>query len=1479
MSATPRPRSPSPALTDFHPAVAEWFTRTFDCATQCQRAAWDAIRSGRHALIAAPTGSGKTLAAFLAAIDALVREGLQRPLPAATRVLYVSPLKALSNDVQRNLERPLMGISDCLNEQGLPCVGIRTMVRTGDTPAAAREAMRRTPPHILVTTPESLYILLTSEGGRRMLASVQTVIVDEIHALASSKRGAHLALSLERLDALTSFPANRIGLSATQKPIEEVARLLVGAHRVDAAGHPDCAIVDTGHVRRRELALEVPESPLEGIMSGEVWGEVYARLASLVAAHHTTLVFVNTRRLAERVAHALSERLGEAHVTSHHGSLAREQRLDAEQRLKRGELKALVATASLELGIDIGDVDLVCQLSSPRSIATLLQRVGRSGHAVSGVPRGRLFPLSRDDLVECTALLDAVAREELDRLVMPRAPLDVLAQQLVAMCAAQDWEEDALYERVRGAWPYRGLAREDFAACLRMLGDGFATRRGRRGAYLHRDAVNRRVRARRGARLVAMTNGGAIADNADFDVILEPEGMSLGTLNEDFAIESMPGDIFLLGNNAWRILRVEDGKVRVQDASGLPPSIPFWFGEAPGRSDELSLAVSVLRQRVAAMLQSPDHADPAAARAAAVRDLEHAPGLGSAAAEQLVDYLAAALAVLGALPDGDTVVLERFFDDSGGMQLVLHSCFGSRINKAWGLALRKRFCRAFNFELQAAATEDAIILSLGETHSFPLADAARFLSSASVREVLVQALLDAPVFDVRWRWNANISLAVPRFRSGKKVPPQIQRMQAQDLVAVVFPDQIACAENLSGPRRIPDHPLVAQTIHDALTEAMDIGGLERVLARVESGALRVLARDLSEPSPLAAEILTANPYAFLDDAPAEERRTRAVRTRRHASPEDAAAGAVIDATAIARVREECAPSFRDAEELHDTLVLLGCLGAQEIDREPDAAQWLAHLAAQGRAARVWVDASPTNAAGREFLVAAERRDEFFAVHPQARARPELVAPPDHRREDLTRALGVTELVRARMQAAGPITAADIAHALAVSHDDALAALAALEAEGVVLRGHFTGASGDEWCERRLLARIHRYTVRHNRDAVRPAPASVFTRFLLDWQYLSAETRVSGPAGLARILDRLEGVEVPAASWESEVLPARMLDFDPTWLDHLCLAGRAAWLRVAPLPGSGSSNTAHARVGRPLRATPITLASRACMPLFVRPGPPAATAGALAAQVLEYLERRGACFFDELMSGLGAEAGAVERALVTLVALGQVTCDGFAGLRALLRRRPRVRAGVRAHPRHWPLAEAGRWSRIVAPPRPSDAQQARLFELDIAERFARVLLARYGVVFKRLTEREFNVAPWRDLLRCLRRMEARGEVRAGRFVDGFAGEQYALPEAAQSLAVRAQRARDGELICVPAADPVNLTGIVTPGERIAARRGNRIVMRDGVPIAARVGDQFERLATLSAEEEWHCRVALFNHAPDGARAGHPRLFPPPGALPA
>src|SRR5689334_10213666 len=799
----------------FHPAVARWFTRSFPAPTEPQLLAWPEIKSQRHTLIAAPTGSGKTLAAFLSAIDDLIRLGVEGKLDDSTHVIYVSPLKALSNDVQRNLQVPLEGIQEELKALDLPEVNIRTLVRTGDTPASERTAMTKRPPHIVVTTPESLYILLTSDGGRRMLETARTVILDEIHAVVGDKRGSHLALSIERLEQLVRQHSNqtsrlvRIGLSATQRPIEEVARFLVGTENIDANNNPNCAIIDSGHARKLDIAIELPESPLSAVMSGEVWNEVYDRLAQLIRQHHTTLVFVNTRRLAERVARHLGERIGDENIAAHHGSLAREHRLLAEQRLKSGELSALVATASLELGIDIGDVNLVCQLGSTRSIASFLQRVGRSNHTVEGFPKGRIFPLSRDELVEVAAIIDSVRRGELDRLEIPEKPLDILAQQIVAAVAAEEWSEDDLFAMVRRAYPYRNLEREQFDSIVRMLAEGFSTKRGRRSTYLHHDAVNQRLRGRRGARLAAITSGGAIPDTADYAVVLEPSDLVIGSVNEDFAIESLQGDIFQLGNTSWRVLRVEQGKVRVEDAHGQPPSIPFWLGEAPARSHELSVSVSRLREEVAARI-NPESPDLGPAMEWFVGEV----GLTRSAAEQIVEYLAGAKIVLGVMPTQDNLVLERFFDDSGSMQLVLHSPFGSRLNRAWGLALRKRFCRKFNFELQAAATEDAIVLSLGPTHSFPLDEVFHYLNSKTVRQLLCQALLDAPMWNIRWRWNVTRSLAVLRRRGGKKIPAQLQRMDAEDLLTAVFPDQVACAENLpTGEREIPTHPLVRSEEH------------------------------------------------------------------------------------------------------------------------------------------------------------------------------------------------------------------------------------------------------------------------------------------------------------------------------------------------------------------------------------------------------------------------------------------------------------------------------------------------------------------------------------------------------------------------------------------------------------------------------------------------------------------------------------------
>jgi ATP-dependent Lhr-like helicase len=1423
-------------LSDFHPAVRDWFSRSFTAPTPAQLQAWAAIRSGAHTLVAAPTGSGKTLAAFLCAIDTLVQRASAGQLRNETEVLYISPLKALSNDIQRNLETPLAQIQEHAYAHGLPGEAIRAMVRSGDTPQSERDAMRRKPPHILVTTPESVYILLTSDSGRRMLRSVRTVIVDEIHALANSKRGAHLALSLERLAALTGQPLQRIGLSATQKPIEDIARFLSG-------GTP-CTIVDAGHTRPRDLALELPRAPLEAVMSGEVWGEVYDRLAELILQHRTTLVFVNQRRAAERVARALSERLGEPFVTSHHGSLSREHRLHAEQRLKAGQLRVLVATASLELGIDIGDVELVCQLGSPRSIATFLQRVGRAGHAVDGTPKGRLFPLSRDDLVESAALLDAVSRGELDRLILPQQPLDVLAQQLVAETACRECGEDELFELTRRADPYRNLSRAEFDTVVRMLADGYTTRRGRHRAYIHRDAVNKILRARRGAKLTAVTCGGTIPDNGDYDVLLEPANLRVGTVNEDFAIESMAGDIFQLGNTSYRILRIEASTLRVADARGQPPSIPFWFGEAPGRTNELSAAVARLRQEVAS--------------GAVGNPLTLAP----AAAQQLTDYLSAGAAALGTVPSLNTIVLERFFDEAGDMHMVVHSCYGSRVNRAWGLALRKRFCRKFNFELQAAATEDAIILSLGATHSFPLEEAAHYLHAATVRPILIQALLDAPMFKVRWRWNASIALAVPRFRAGKKLPPQLQRMDAEDFVAVVFPDQLACFENIQGEREVPDHPLVNQTIHDCLHEAMDIDGLEKLLSGIESGDVKIVARDLLEPSPFAQEILGARPYAFLDDAPLEERRTRAVQSRRWIDPQQAADLGRLDSAAIARVREEAWPSVTNSDELHDALMLLGYMTLAELSTVVNGEVMFTQLIAQNRVTTPTVSSADD---GRALLVAAERLPQVLAVFPDAQLAPLITAPADYART-WERTDALRELVRGRIEGLGPVTAQQLATSLGVTLSDIDLALLALEAEGFVMRGQFTPGPTDlEWCERRLLARIHRYTLNRLRAEIEPVSAQDFMRFLLHWQRVTPEQHGEGPQALAGVIEQLEGYSAAAGAWESDVLPARINDYLPDDLDALCLAGRVVWVRLNS-PAAASA---------PVRSTPIALLPRKHVDAWMQhTQEKILNLSPRAQKIAEVLAQRGACFFDDLMRASGLLRVQLEDALAELVAQGAVNSDSFNGLRALLtpqdKRRSahsgrRARRGVTTD-----IEDAGRWtltSNREAPNKSTLAQGEGRDGSDL-EHIARALLRRYGVVFRKLLEREPDLPPWRDLLMVYRRMEARGELRGGRFVAGFSGEQYALAEAIGALREVRRRATTGQTLSISAADPLNLVGIITPGARVPALTGNRVLYRDGIPIAVQVGGEAVFLEPVDAQAEWDTRTALLRRCiPPNVRS-HP-----------
>jgi ATP-dependent helicase Lhr and Lhr-like helicase len=1612
------------ALAWAHPLVAEWFLGRFGSPTEPQEQGWPEILAGRTTLISAPTGSGKTLAAFLICIDRLVRKALDGSLHDRTEVVYVSPLKALGNDIQKNLDGPLSEILALAAERGLLMPEIRTAVRTGDTLMKERRDMLKRPPHILVTTPESLYILLTANGSRAILHDVETVIVDEIHAVADDKRGAHLTLSLERLDLLANRPT-RIGLSATQKPIEEIAHFLTGA------GRPAPAVVNIGHRRKLDLAVEVPPSELGPIASNEMWGEIYDRIAELALQHRSTLVFVNTRRLAERVALHLGERIGEELVAAHHGSLARKLRLAAERRLKNGEIRLLVATASLELGIDIGNVDLVCQINSPRAIAVALQRVGRAGHWRGAIPKGRLFATTRDDLVECAAAVRAIKQGDLDRIQIPAAPLDILAQQIVAMCSCEDWDEDALFECVRGAYPYGQLRREEYDRILDMLSQGIAARRGRYGAYLFRDMVNRRLRGRRGARLAAITSGGAIPDTALFTVVAQPDEIVVGTLDEDFAVESNAGDIMLLGNTSWRIRRVESnsGRVLVEDAHGAPPSIPFWRGEAPARTDELSHHVAELREQVSALLPNtapvavPNNPEvpapgrekqiprginfaPTSAGTARVGDpcpsprdgnqknangdarvernarddarverrfsaastlplsslepasagdtgfsdpaqedisrrlkpapnnndelgrgpegplypndalvdqnalpavvqgarptvagpenLHNAPrihlrgidsspevqnavawlkdecGLDDSGAEQLVEYIVTGRAVLTEVPTQDCIIAERFFDEGGGMQLIIHAPFGGRINKAWGLALRKRFCRSFNFELQAAATDNGLNIALAEQHSFPLSDVFHYLQTETVQEVLEQAALASPIFATRWRWDANRSLALLRFQGGKKVPPQIQRIRSDDLMASVFPDVAACQENIVGDIKIPEHPLIQEVMKDVLTEAMDIDGLRRVLDGIRSGAIRTLAVDTPVPSQFSHEILNANPYAYLDDAPLEERRARAVQMRRMLPEAVLQEVGRLDQTAIARVREEARPDVRDSDELHDVLQTLVAVPEQIADDEwqnaiASWAPFLAELMEGWRVVRARIPAQaeqakdagtghpaeqplaggrgaalatpsgvpfsysePASAGStRRYLVASERAKDFALIFPEAKFE---VTPPELPSGTPSRDEALLGMVTGWMMHCGPVTSGALAYWLGLSVAEVGQALLRMEASGSVLRGNFTGmAKGDqpdmtEWCDRRLLARIHHLTVATLRKQFEPVTAAQYMRWLLRWQHVAPQSQLSSERGLLEAVRQLQGFEIPANAWEKHILAARVNNYDPAALDQLCLTGAVGWGRLSPHPATLEDSGEGRRRVVPTSVAPITFFVRDDSDwLQPRLGNDEQNFERVlsegARSVLEFLRRRGASFFADIVRGTNRLKAEIETALWELVAAGMVTADGFENLRSLINPRRRNATGTPklTRPRH----TGGRWS-LLYPGEGADRSK-------VVEATCWMLLCRYGVVFRETLARESNLAKWRELLIAFRRLEDRGEVRGGRFVNGFLGEQFALPEAVESLRAMRNLPASGEVVTISAADPLNLVGFIVPGERVAAISGKYVSFRDGIPV--------------------------------------------------
>jgi ATP-dependent Lhr-like helicase len=1542
----------------FHPIIARWFQNRFGEPTEPQRLGWPEILANRNTLITAPTGSGKTLAAFLVCIDRLLRQAIDGTLTDATQVVYVSPLKALSNDVRRNLEVPLREIRDVAAAEGVELPEIRVLVRTGDTPQSERQAMSRRPPHILVTTPESLYLVLTAAKGREILRTIRTVIVDEIHALARDKRGSHLTLSLERLAALCGKPPVRIGLSATVRPVDEIARFLVGKQNLKSqisnlksdSDVPPCSIIDVGHVRELDLGIEVPPSELSAVCSIEQWAEIYARIIELIQAHRSTLIFVNTRRLSERVAHNLRQQLGDESVAAHHGSLSREIRLAAEERLKNGQLKAIVATASLELGIDIGFIDLVCQIGSPRSIATFLQRVGRSGHSLGRVPKGRLFPLTRDELIECMALVRAVRARRLDAVEIPIGPLDILAQQIVATVACDEWAEDELYELCRGAWPYRNLSRTDFDAVVEMVSEGFAGGR-RRGAYLHRDRMNGRLRARRGARIAAATSGGAIPELGDYRVVTETDRTFVGSVNEDFAIESISGDVFILGNTSWRIAYVRGGEVVVNDARGQPATIPFWLGEAPGRTVELSAEVSRLREAIALQVKEDEGprienrgSDKNAARVAGVESSSPQPAIqaggsplvprGSTpatpvawlrdecgievwAAQQAVNYVAAQQAAIDVVPTQKRIVFERFFDESGGMQLVIHAPFGSRINRAWGLAMRKRFCRSFDFELQAAADDNGIVLALGPQHSFPIEQMFKMLRPDNGEHMLTQALMAVPLFPTRFRWNAARSLAILRFNGGKKVPFHLQRFRSDDLLTAVFPACTACLENRPEDLPIPDHPLVRQTIWDCLHEAMDVDRWVELLRDIEAGRVELVARDTREPSPFSHQLLNANPYAFLDGAPLEERRTRAVSMRRSFTVDSVRDLGRLDPDAIAQVRTEAWPLVRDADELHDTLLLMTALPATEGE---SWAKWFGELVASGRATEIRRTGNSNGQAdpGSELWITAERWPLVRAAFPDAEPNPPISLPESlDTRPEASQAW--VALVRGRLECVGPVTASKIARDLGLPMSSVQAALEALEGEGFVLRGQFedgsrqlaVGSSAEsespllptansplpsesQWCERRLLARIHRLTLDGLRRQIQPVEVADFIRFLLEHHHLTAVTRLTGRRALVDVIEQLQGCEIPAGAWEHEILSARLAEYDPAWLDELSLSGHVAWGRLQP-PRRGDDAPARALL---TRVVPIALGFREDMNWLVPPARSAFEPGSgsvlgldvklrsSAQAVYDELVKRGALFAHDLQSATELLPSQLEEALRELAAVGLVTADGFAAIRSIASRDGR-NGGVKRRLARWGRlttranSTGGRWSLFVRSDSSASGEER-------AERWAALLLQRYGVVFRDLLARESAAPPWRELARVYRRLEARGEIRGGRFVAGVAGEQFGTSEAVDRL----RKVRDDKLaaqktshagvpedlarfrpsrpfgpskenesgdessnstewLVISACDPLNLIGIITPGPRVPAMRGNRLLLNQGRLIASIQGGKvlFHEDIESAEKDEW------------------------------
>ncbi len=1470
-------------LDAFHPAVRAWFAERFGEPSPAQLAGWPVIAAcdeppGHDVLLCAPTGSGKTLAAFMWAIDRLFRDAERGALSDHVSVLYVSPLKALANDIRINLEEPLAGIRESAlrlaggrSAHGAICE-VRAGLRTGDTPAHERSAMLRRPPHILVTTPESLFILLTSPRFRRSLGAVRYVIVDELHALAPNKRGAHLMLTLERLERMVRLggaarPA-RIGLSATLNPIERLAQFLAGVE-VDRGGarrpRPVKVVRADERARRMDLAVIAPGPELGPLATHQHWEAMYDAVAALVRAHRTTLVFTLSRRWAERIALNLQKRVGEDAVMAHHGSLARAERLAAEQRLKRGELRAIVATASLELGIDVGAVELVCQIDSPKTISAAIQRIGRSGHRLDATPKGRLFALTLDDLIECAAAVRAIRGGRLDEVEIPTGCLDVAAQQIVAIAAEEDEiSESDLLAVLCGAYNFAGLDRAALRRLLEQLAAELPARVQGAAPKIFYDRAGARVRPRRGARLAAITSGGTIPESGNLDVVIASEGRRIGDVEEDFAQESSRGDIFALGSMPWRILGISRNRLMVEAAPGMAPSLPFWQTEAAGRSPALSAEISALRSEIAERIARGGD-DGAAAWLAEECALE--PG----AARQAVDYVRRGAAALGAIPGPRTLVVERFFDGLGGTQVVIHSPLGMRFNRGLGLALRKRLCQSFDFEIQASAIDDAVLLALNARHSFPLEALLAMLSARSVRRVLEQALLAAPMFEVRLRHVATRALAVMRAMRGRKVPAWIQRLRAQEVAAAIFPQRDACFENRPPEIELPDHFIPDETMRECLTESTDAARLEELFAGIERGAVQVVTVDAVAPSVFAHRVLLAWDYSFLDDGERANRRSRTVTLNR-AMAEDVLRtedlSEMLAADAIESVAAEAsgralARRARDRDELYQVIHAHGALRPQALAERVagDAGAMLAELELEDRVVRVRVAPGAP-----EEVVVSEDAPLFAAAYPHALFEPPSAAQRGEGAVEPEEA--ARELVRRALATSGPVEVAELGARLSMPAVALERHLPALEAKGLVFRGHFiprrpsldasaaerrAGAAAriEQWCDRYNLEKIHRLTLNRLRSEIEPCADHEYAAFRLRWQHVGGAGISADQSGVSAVLDQLSGVALSPELWERAILPTRVPGYRPEWLDLLCLGGELVW---AAMPGGEALDEAPARITFLRRRRAAGVRGEA-------------QARELAAQIADHDERTvflalaagGAQYLDELAERAGLAERVALAALWRLAAAGRVSNDSFAPLRLLWaapealraiapgtgdRRAARHDAALRARLRS---SVAGRWSALggsagvagatdvsTASRTASDGHREEAPAAagsgggrDLARERALTLLERNGIVAREMLALESTPASWHESSFALRRLEYAGAIRRGYFVRSLSGEQYALPAALEMLAAarNLNPARERP-VALSAADPANPYGAMLPGCGVARDAANFVVLRAG-----------------------------------------------------